>query len=69
MKLKGMKTEIITLIAGAFGFVAALVWKDAIMAWMAPVMSQGSGAVPLTLVALLVTVIALVVVYLMKKYI
>lgn len=63
-----MKTEMMALVAGAFGLVSALVWKDAIMAWLQPLMSQGTGAVPLTIVAIIVTVIAIVVVYLMQKY-
>ena len=58
------KSEVIekmaALITGAFAFVAALVWKDAIMEWMKPILESGEGAVPLTVVAVIVTVIAVV---------
>ncbi len=63
VKMKEVKTQIATLVTGAFAFVAALVWKDAIMAWMAPILAAGSGATMLTLVAVIVTVIAIIATY------
>ena len=58
-----IKTQFATLITGAFGFVAALVWKDAIMEWMRPIIESGDGAVPLTVVAIVVTIIAVIAIY------
>lgn len=62
-----IKKQIATLITGAFGFVSALVWKDAIMAWMQPILEQGSGATMLTVVAIIVTIVAVVATYLVGR--
>jgi hypothetical protein len=40
--------------------VAALVWKDAIIAWLAPLLESGSGAVALTWAAIIVTAVAVI---------
>ena len=61
--MKEIKKQIATLITGAFAFVAALVWKDAIMEWMKPILEAGEGATALTGVAILVTIIAVVATY------
>ena len=55
-----VKKQVATLITGAFAFIAALVWRDAIMAWMAPILEAGSRAMSLTIVAIVVTIIAVV---------
>ena len=61
MGLKGdIKDKIGTLMTGAFGFVAALQWNEAIKKWMEPITTVGEGAMPLTIVALVVTIIAVV---------
>ena len=61
MSLKSeMKAKIATLMTGAFGFVAALQWNEAIKKWMEPITSAGEGAIPLTIVAVVVTIIAVV---------
>lgn len=67
IKIGEIKKQIATLITGAFAFVSALVWKDAIMAWMAPILEQGSGASALTIVAVIVTIIAIVATYLVGR--
>ena len=61
------KKQIATLIASAFGFVAALQWNEAIKEWLKPIISNGSGAIALTESAVVVTVIAVVVIYLIGK--
>ena len=66
-KLTEIKKQVATLITGAFAFVSALVWKDAIMAWMQPFLEGGEGAIPLTVVALIVTVIAVIATYFVGK--
>jgi len=68
LTLKSMKQEIITLVGGGFAFTAALVWKDAIMAWLGPVIESDGGVVPLTQTALVVSGVAIVSIYLMKRY-
>lgn len=62
-----IKKQIATLMTGAFAFVAALVWKDAIMEWMRPIIETGEGAVPLTIVAIVVTFIAVFATYMIGK--
>ena len=64
---KELKKQIAALMTGAFGFIAALVWKDAIMAWMAPILAAGEGAMALTGVAIVVTLIAVVAIYAIGK--
>jgi hypothetical protein len=51
----------------AFGFVAALVWKDAISAWLAPLYQSASGAVGLTYAAIVVTVVVVVATIVLTK--
>jgi hypothetical protein len=58
-----IKGKIVTLMTGAFGFVAALQWNNAITEWLKPITAAGQGALPLTGVAILVTIIAIVAIY------
>ncbi len=67
VKFNEIKKQIAALITGAFAFVSALVWKDAIMAWMEPILSAGEGTVALTVVAIVVTIIAVVATYLVGR--
>ena len=62
-----VKKQIATLMTGAFGFIAALVWKDAIMAWMEPILAAGEGAPMLTIVAVIITIIAVIAIYLIGR--
>jgi hypothetical protein len=55
-----IRKQTLTLITAALGFVAALVWKDAITAWLAPFYEGASGPMNLTLAALGVTVIVVI---------
>lgn len=64
-----IKKQVVALITAAFGFVAALQWNQAIQKWLEPITSQGGGAMVLTEVAILVTIIAVVVIYLTGKII
>ena len=56
-----IKKQMLTLMTAAFGFVAALVWKDAISAWLAPLYTGADDAVGLTVAAAVVTVIVVVI--------
>lgn len=58
-----VKDKIVTLMTGAFGFVAALQWNEAIKKWMEPITAEASGALALTGVAILVTLIAVFAIY------
>jgi len=58
-----VKKQFATLIVAAFGFIAALVWKDAVMAMLAPVLEWGEGWIGLTIVAAIVTIIAILVIF------
>ena len=60
-----IRKQTLTLVVAAFGFVAALVWKDAISAYFAGFTAD--DPVGLTIVALVVTVIVVVVTVILTK--
>ena len=62
------KKQMATLITSAFGFVAALQWNEAIKEWLKPVISTGGGALALTESAVVVTIIAVVIIYSVGKW-
>ena len=66
MNISEIKKQFGVLITGAFAFIAALVWRDAIMAWMEPFL-VGNGATALTVVALVVTIIAIIATWFVGK--
>lgn len=53
------KKQTITLSVAAFAFLAALTWRDAISAWLAPLLQGRTAALEFTFVAILVTIIAI----------
>ena len=63
-----LKERFVTLVTGAFGFVAALQWNNAILEWLKPVTTQGANAVALTWVAIAVTVLAVLATVLIGKF-
>ena len=63
-----IKKQTLTLITGALGFVAALVWKDAIQAWLRPLYENAEGWIGLTIAALVTTVIVVLIMLLMTKW-
>ncbi len=62
-----IKKQTLTLMTAALGFVAALVWKDAITAWLKPFYEGAEGPMNLTLAALGVTVIVVVITLMMTR--
>ena len=66
--IKEMKKQTLTLMTAALGFVAALVWKDAIQAWLRPLYEDASGWVGLTIAAIVTTAVVVVVVMLLSKW-
>ncbi|MEM2089929.1 MAG: DUF5654 family protein [Candidatus Pacearchaeota archaeon] len=65
---KQIVTQISTLITAAFGFVAALQWNNWVQAIMKPITEKGgSSNFWLLLVAVLVTIIAVLVAYFLGK--
>jgi len=62
-----IKKQTLTLMVAALGFVAALIWKDAISAWLAPLYEDASGATGLTIAALVVTVVVVIVTVILTK--
>ncbi|MBN1941038.1 MAG: hypothetical protein JW772_02545 [Candidatus Diapherotrites archaeon] len=62
-----IKKQTLTLMVAALGFVAALVWKDAISAWLAPLYADAEGATGLTVAALVVTIVVVVVTVVLTK--
>ena len=67
MILGEVKKQTLALMTAAFGFVAALVWKDAISAWLAPLYEGAEGAMGLTIAALVVTVVVVIVTIILAK--
>lgn len=65
--LSEIRKQSLTLMTAALGFVAALIWKDAISAWLAPLYRDAQGAVGLTIAAFVVTVVAVVVTVIITK--
>jgi len=65
--LEEIKKQTLTLMTAALGFVAALVWKDAISAWLAPLYTSAEGATSLTIAAFVVTVVVVVVTIILAK--
>ncbi|MDD9953314.1 MAG: DUF5654 family protein [Candidatus Woesearchaeota archaeon] len=63
-----MKKQTLTLMTAAFAFVAGLVWKDAISAWLAPVMESDGSSVGLTIAALVTTFVVIVLTMLLAKF-
>ena len=55
-----MKRQTLTLMSAALGFVAALVWKDAIQAWLKPLYEDAAGWQGLTIAAIVTTVVVIV---------
>ena len=65
--LSEIKKQSLTLMTASLGFVAALVWKDAISAWLAPLYKDAEGALGLTIAAFIVTVVAVVITVIVTK--
>jgi uncharacterized membrane protein YbhN (UPF0104 family) len=59
---------VVSLIVSAFGFVAALFWRDAIKAFIDEVVPAGEGLAFQFYAAIIVTVIAVVAIYVVSKY-
>lgn len=62
-----IRKQTLTLMTAALGFVAALIWKDAISAWLAPLYKDASGAMNLTIAALVVTVVVVIITMVLAK--
>jgi len=63
-----IKKQTLTLMIAALGFVAALIWKDAITAWLAPLYVGSEGAMGLTIAALVVTIVVVIVTIVLTKF-
>ena len=62
-----IKKQTLALMTAALGFVAALMWKDAISAWLMPLYENAEGATGLTIAAFLITVLVVIVIIIMAK--
>jgi len=65
--IEEIKKQTLTLVVAALDFVAALVWKDAISAWLKPLYSDASGPMGLTVAALVVTVVVVVITLILTR--
>ena len=65
--LNEIKKQTLTLITAALGFVAALIWKDAITAHLSFLYEDASGAWGLTFAALVVTIVVVVITIILAK--
>ena len=66
--MKEIKKQTLTLMTAALGFVAALIWKDAISAWLAPFYGSADGATALTAAALTVTIVVVIITIILAKF-
>ncbi len=66
--MKKIKKQTLALMTAALGFVAALVWKDAISAWLAPLYESSESATGLTIAALVVTAAVVAITMLLAKF-
>ncbi len=64
-----IKAVMISLIVSAFGFVAALFWRDAIGAFIDEVIPEGQGLGYQFIAASIVTVMAVIVIFVLTKYV
>lgn len=62
-----IKKQTLTLIVAALGFVAALVWKDAIQAHLSFLYESAEGAWGLTYAALVVTIVVVIITVILTK--
>lgn len=62
-KALNFKAVIVSLIVSSFGFVAALFWRDAVKELIAEFVPEGEGVIYSFGVAILVTIIAVLVIY------
>ena len=67
MTLGKVRDQILTLVAGAFAFVAAFFWNDAIKSWIEAVVPPGDSLIYKFYVAIIVTIIAAIVLYFISK--
>lgn len=65
--IEEVKKQTLTLMVAALGFVAALVWKDAISAWLKPLYESAEGATGLTMAAIVVTIVVVIVAMILAK--
>jgi hypothetical protein len=65
--VKEIRKQTLTLMVAALGFVAALVWKDAITQWLLPLYESAEGPMMLTVAAIVVTVIVVIVTIVLTK--
>ena len=56
-----IRKQTLTLMTAALGFVAALVWKDAITAWLKPFYESAEGPTMLTIAAIGVTIFVVII--------
>lgn len=66
-KKMDLRGAIVSLIVAAFGFVAALFWRDAIKALIDELIPVGQGMLYQFTAAIVVTIIAVIVIYIMAK--
>jgi hypothetical protein len=62
-----LRKQVLTLSVAAFGFLAALTWRDVINAALAPILKGREGLFEFVLVALFVTGLAIIVPILLTK--
>ena len=67
-KSLNFEAVMISLIVSAFSFVAALFWRDAIQTLIAEIVPEGSGLVYQFGVAILVTIIAVLAIYIVTRH-
>ena len=65
--MKQIKAKSLELMVIALGFVAGGVWNEAIIGWFKPLIDKGEGALPLTITAIIVTIVAVIMIVALTK--
>ncbi|MBU1975553.1 MAG: hypothetical protein KKG59_04065 [Nanoarchaeota archaeon] len=63
-----IKKQTLTLMTAALAFVAALVWKDAMQAWLRPLYENSEGWIGITIAALVTTIVVIGITMLLTKW-
>lgn len=63
-----LRKQTLALSTAGLAFVAALVWRDAIIAWLEPFLVKQGSAITLTSAALIVTIIIVLMTVLLTKF-
>ena len=63
-----VKKQMLAFVTMAFSFVAALMWREAFLEILKPIINVRNGAVTYTFVALVVTIVAVLLIVVLARF-